>query len=170
VPKVSNFKLKNKKDCQHPNQLDTINVYKMILMYNGVELIYPNINMTSSEESSFIKEINESLKFIRFFSKGRCLAFSIPSKDYFGNQNQLREKDLNPNNTNYSKNYYCSDSTGRNIEIESFVYGDGYGRYIRINYTLNTTGDTLFFVSPYTKIIYVKEYIPSNWKRNIVNW
>src|SRR5690606_19657667 len=114
-------------------------------------------------------DLNGIYNYIKFYKSGRCLIFTIPVKDAFGVPNSLKESDLNPNNKQYKKNYYYS-SDGTNIQIESFVYGDGKGHYAILDYTLNPSGDTLTMQDKYLKIIYKKETIPLSWNRYKIDW
>jgi len=168
VPKKPRFKLKDKQGI-FPAMLDTTNVYKMVEMYNNGKLVFPKSNFSSEERYSSTFEINQVNPYLKFYNNGRCLKFSIPVKDVFGMSNALKESELNPNSQFYSKNYYYS-SNGTNIQIESFVYGDGKGYYVVLDYILNSSGDTLTMQDKYIKIIYKKEPIPLNWNRYEVDW
>lgn len=161
VPKKDNFKLKDKQNNIILDNLDTINIYQLDKRYyNGI--IHPDANDIYSE-SNKVKE------YLIFFSNGRCLGVSIPLKDEFGFENNLKEKDLNPNNSYCDKKYYYSND-GKIIKIESFVYGEGYGRYLIFDYYLNKDGDTLTMNYKSTKEVYVKKNINKNWSRYKVDW
>lgn len=168
VPKNPRFKLKDKQGV-FPVMLDTISVYKMSEMYHSGKLVFPKSYFSSEERYSSTFEINQVNTYLNFYNNGRCLKFSIPVKDVFGIPNTLKESDLNPNNQFYSKNYYYS-SNGTNIQIESFVYGDGQGHYVISDYTLDNSGDTLIMQDKYVKIIYKKETIPLSWNRYKIVW
>ncbi|MDR2221565.1 MAG: hypothetical protein LBE34_02385 [Flavobacteriaceae bacterium] len=160
VPIKPHYKLKDKQEI-FPIMLDTIGVYKMTEMYNNGVLVYPISNSRD--------DLNNIYNYIRFYKNGRCLIFTIPSKNDLGMSNLLKESDLNPNNKNYSKSYYYS-SNGTKIQIESFVCGDGKGHYVILDYMLSATGDTLLMQDKYVKIIYKKETIPLHWKSYKATW
>lgn len=168
VPKRPNFKLKDKQGNITKN-IDTNAVYKMVEMYNDGKLIYPKNNFTGDERYSWTYEINQVEVYIKFYSEGRCLSFSIPVIDPFGNPNKLKESDLNPNTIHYSKNYYYS-SDGMNIQVESFFWNQGQGNYLIRNYVLDETRDILIDEDKYTKKIYKREPLPSDWNRYPVDW
>lgn len=160
VPKRPHYKLKDKQGV-FPVMLDTTSVYKMVEMYDDGVLIYPLSNANDG--------LNSIYNYIKFYKNGRCLRFSIQKFDEKGNPIELVEKDLNPNNQYYTKDYYHS-SNGTNIQIERFVYGDGTGHYVISDHTLNTSGDTLIRQDKYIKIIYKKETIPLSWNRYKIDW
>ena len=160
VPRWPNFRLKDKPNNIVPLRLDTNNIYKMFEVYEDGVKIYPNV------KPSFF---SGSLVYMKFYPNGRVLRFSIPAEDGFGNPNQLKEEDLNPNKEYYSKDYYYSFD-GRNIRIESFVNGDGSGMYVIVNYFLSETGDTIIRHDIVTGIKYKKEIIPPDWKKYKVDW
>lgn len=168
VPKIPRFKLKDKQGV-FPELLDTTNIYRMVEMYDDGNLVYPKNNFSTEERYSFIFEMNQAIRYLKFYPNGRCLMFSIPIKDAFGMPNSLKETDLNPNNQHSSKNYYYSPN-GKDIQMESFVYGDGQGHYFISHYTLDNSGDTLIMQDKYLKIIYKKETIPTNWNRYKIDW
>ncbi len=114
--------------------------------------------------------LNEITNYIKFYPKGRCLEIAIKTKDLLGNENQLKEEDLNPNNSHCGKAYYFSKS-GKIVSVESFAYGQGYGTYLTKNFTLNSQGDTLTFNNQKgSKSIYIKEVLPKNWRNYKVDW
>jgi len=164
VPKQPNFKLKDKRNNQIPTQLDTINLYRLVKKYQGGIEVYPN------DKYNDISVENQGLWYIKFYPNGRCLSFFRSNVFY-----KLQENDLNPNNENYSKDYYYSKD-GKKIKIESFVYGEGYGMYISFDYFLNEKGDTLTNIyepnipARTSVSIYVKQEIPKEWKKYPVDW
>lgn len=168
VTKNPNFKLKNKQGNMI-GSIDTLAIYKMVEMYNNGNLIYPKNNLSTEERYSIVNEINQVNTYIKFYNNGRCLKFSIPIEDSFGMPNELKENDLSPNNQHYSKNYYYS-SNGKNVQIESFVYGDGQGYYVTTNYIFSESKDTLIMQEKGIKIVYKKESIPLNWNEYKVDW
>ena len=87
--------------------------------------------------------------------------------DDLGNSNSINQNDLNPEKAN--KGYYYSPNS-KDIQIESFVYGDGQGHYVISNYTLDNSGDTLIMQDKYVKIMYKKETIPLSWNRYKIDW
>jgi len=160
VPKRPDFSLKDKKNNNVPADLDTVNIYRLSQRFENGAQIYPTGN------GGYLKDI---ISFIKFYSNGRCLEFSILAKDGNGNLYKLKESDLNPNQKDYNKNYYFSKD-GERIEIESFVPGDGFGSYVILKYTLYDSGSKIIYSSPHTKEIYIKEKIPANWKKYSVDW
>lgn len=155
IPKKPKFKLKDKQGV-FPIGLDTINVYKMVEMYNNDNLIYPKALLTNEERYSYVKELNESNQYIKFYPNGRCLMFTVPIKDSLvGSLNSIKSTNLNPQIA--KKSYYYSPD-GINIQIESFVRGDGKGYYIITNYVLDE--DKLIMQDKYIKIIYERVIIP----------
>lgn len=155
IPKRPRFKLKDKPGNIIPLNLDTNNIYKVYERYERNK-IHPSLEDTSSG-------LNKVTSYVKFYSKGRCLTFSIP------NTRKLEEIDLNPNNKYYGKGYYYSKD-GKTVRIENFVYGQGYGIYLIFDYTLNTNGDTLIKIYENSKTIYVKEEIPFEWKNYSIDW
>ncbi len=163
VPKKPNFKLKNKLNNNIPGNLDTENIYRLYKMYYQEELEYP-----SSEDR--YSGLNKLISYKKFYPNGRCLDVAITAKDELGNPNQLKEFNLDPNNPYCSKEYYHSKD-GKEVYNESFVYGEGYGRYLITSFILSKTGDTLTIADKKgSKTIYVKEVLPENWKKYKVDW
>ena len=163
VPKHPNFKLKDKANNIIPTNLDTINIYRLhYKYYDGLET-YPNDSYSSP--SSTANELTKYNMYIKFYNKGRCISFLKPLRDSLGSI----YVDLNPNTSNISKEYYYSKD-GNSIDIESFVYGLGYGRYLKFKYFLNETGDTLTQTYNNTVSIYVKEILPPDWKQYPADW
>ena len=164
VPKVPNFKLKDKPKNRIPTQLDTVNLYRLAKEYHGGVEVY------SIDNYNDIIDNNKGLSYIKFYPNGRCLSFFRPNIFY-----NLQESDLNPNNDNYSKDYYYSKD-GKKIKIESFVYGEGNGMYVSFDYFLNEKGDTLTNIyepnipARTSVSIYVKEEISKKWKKYPVDW
>jgi len=163
VPKHPRFKLKDKSGFTIPENLDTVNIYRLIERYDGGKLVYPKSDLTKEEYYSYIRELQEGVQYIKFYANGRCLSFTISAKDKFGNPNQIKETDLNPNNTISSKNYYYPYNS-KNIQIETFAYGDGHGHYVISDYILDNTGNTLISEG-YFRSIYKKETIPLEWNK-----
>lgn len=162
VPKNPNFKLKDKPNNVIPSNLDVENIYKHYQSYYQGK-IHP------SPDDKYSR-LNEITNYIKFYPNGRCLNITIKAKDELGNPNQLKEYNLDPNNTYCSKEYYHSKD-GKEVHNESFVYGEGYGMYIITSFVLNKTGDTLTIADKKgSKTIYVKEVLPESWKKYKVNW
>jgi hypothetical protein len=161
VPRKPNFKLKDKENNNIPNRLDTINIYRRTQSYYQGK-IEPLLDDKYSQ-------LNKIIIYMKFYSNGRCLSFSISSVDDFGNVNKLKETDLNPNNSNCNKKYYFSKD-GKMINVESFGWGDGCGIYLTMNYFLDNSGDTLTMIYNDSKDIYVKEKLPSDWEKYKVDW
>ncbi len=165
VPKHDRFKFKDKPNNVFPPILDTINIYKLMEAYRKDYMVYP-INTYSQESYPWLKR---NVSYIKFYSNGRCLSFSIPTKNETGLELSLTRADLNPNNPYSSKDYfYCKD--GKKIQIENFIYGEGYGMYVIFDYFLNETGDTLKMIYKNSVDVYVKEKLPSNWEKYKVDW
>lgn len=149
VPKNDKYKFKNKTGFVFPENLDTVNIYRRI----NNEPNNPDFNIL----------------YLKFFTKGRCLSTSIPGKNTYKQPNQLQNNDLNPENSYCTKQYYFSKG-GNKIEIETFLYGLGYGRYVYFDFFLNPAGDTLTMIYKNEADIYIKEVIPADWEKFEVNW
>lgn len=54
-------------------------------------------------------------------------------------------------------------------KIESFVYGQGLGRYIILDYELSKSGDTLISRGGVTQY-FVRQDLPESWKNFEVDW
>ncbi|MGB0869164.1 MAG: hypothetical protein ACPGSD_06180 [Flavobacteriales bacterium] len=147
VPKRERFKLKDKIGV-FPLHLDTVNIYKLEKSYYDNVLIYPD---TNSKEG-----FNSIDSYEKFYGKGRCLSFSLPLNK------KIELEDLNPNNKYYSKDYYYSPN-GQGVEIESFVYGDGYGQYIKLEYSIIENGEYLIQIYKKSKDVYKRVVIPKEW-------
>ena len=170
VPKKPNFKLKDKPNNIIPSNLDTVNIYRLVKLYDRGKLIYPKKNLTKEEQNSFLRELQMGVQYIKFYPKGRCLNISIKAKDELGSPNKLKEDNLNPNNAYCGKEYYHSND-GKEIYKESFVYGEGYGMYSMTSFVLNKTEDTLTIADKKgSKTIYVKETLPTDWQKYKVDW
>ncbi len=150
VPKKDNYKLKNKKGFVKPEWLSTNAVYKLT---NPAVLAEKTQKNTAQTKRHYIK----------FYPEGRCLSIYIP---YI---NQLTETDLNPNNPYCSKDYYYS-ADGETIQFESFVYGEGYGKFVILNYTPASKGDSLILQQKKLQLIYKKEPLPNGWQTYPANW
>jgi hypothetical protein len=112
VPKHPRFEFKDKFNKSISLSIDTGNIYRLTSWTSHGVQHFPNGRLSGFNF------------FIKFFPNGRCLSFSLPAKDKSGNLRVLYEKDLNPNNPNYSKDYYFANDH-QIIEIESFTRGDG---------------------------------------------
>jgi len=166
VPKRDRFQFKQYDGGTIPENLDTVNVYRLETMYFDQVKMYP-LEQEEIQNNAW-GELNRQQMFMRFYPGGRVLLFSIPLKKPDGSINSLTVKDLNPNSPNYSKAYYRAD--GHNIEVEDFVYGEGYGRYIISDFTLSSTGDTLRRKSDRLTEVYVRHSLPEEWKSYNVDW
>jgi hypothetical protein len=147
VPKRPNYRLKDKKNFSIPDNLDTCGIYKL---------------QTTIADKKVKNDKNKH--FIKFFSTGRCLSITIP------NIRELKEKDLNPENSYSKKNYYYYYPDDKIIKIESFVYGEGYGRFVILDYSLTANGDSLLLKTKNSRLIYTKTNIPGKWRKYKVNW
>ena len=170
VPKKPNFKLEDKPNNIIPSNLDTVNIYRLVELYDRGKLIYPKKNLTKEEQNSFLQELQMGVQYIKFYPKGRCLNISIKAKDELGNRNQLKEDNLNPNNAYCSKEYYHSND-GKEIYKESFIYGEGYGMYSTTSFVLNKSGNTITIDDKKgSKTIYVRETLPIDWQIYKADW
>lgn len=151
VPKNPKFKLKDKRGV-FPIGLDTVNVYKLTEMY-----------LNGKKEDLNPNKVNEV--FLKFYSNGRYIRFTVPIKDSLGNPNSIKNSDLNPKMA--EKGYYYSPD-GSNIQIEDFVYGDGNGHYVITNYILDE--DKLITQHKYFKEIYERVIIPDSWEKFNADW
>ena len=86
-----------------------------------------------------------------------------------GRPNTLKSSDLDPSSSRVNGDYYYSND-GKKIQIESFVYGQGYGQYVILDYYLNMSGDTLIQVYKASRDIFVKEIIPPTWEKYPATW
>lgn len=170
VPKRPKYKLKGKQG-NVIFDIDTSSIYKLIGMYDHGNLIFPKNNFSKDERYSIVYEINQVNRYLKFYNNGRCLEFSIPTKNNDNTPNFLKMSDLNPNSKrcNYSKNYYYT-SDGKNIQIENFVYGAGQGHYVILNYIFSASKDTLTMQGENIKMIYKKEAIPLKWNKYKIDW
>lgn len=157
VPKKPAFKLKDK-PFDFPSELDTVNVYKMVYReYMGKPTFSLKDNIWESDP-----DMMKPVFYLKFYPKGRVTRFS---KSTLISQN-LVEKDLNPHLAN--QGYYFYD--GRKIKIETFVYGQGYGMYLMFDYFLTDNGETLTMYYQNSKSIYIRERLPTDWKKYPVDW
>lgn len=157
VPKRPNFTLKDKPKMVFPVKLDTINIYRLEKYY------------FRGKEESLFQNKEMGILYIKFYPNGRCCSFMISRLDEFSLSNKLKPEDLNTNNGRNGKDYYYSED-GKTIQTESFVYGEGFGMYVKFNFFLNEDGDTLNEIDETTKYVYVKEIIPPTWEKYPVNW
>lgn len=160
VPNNPHFDFKDKAENILPKNFSENSIYQLSEAFAQNIKIYPTDSNT---------ELDRVINYIRFYPNGRCLFFSIPSKDKLGNINQLKEEDLNPNNQHSKKNYYYS-SDGNNIEVESFVFGNGNGLYTKTRYNLDSSSITLTMNESSMRMIYKKIELEGNWKSFPVNW
>lgn len=151
VPKIANYKLKNKKGFVFPKKLDTMNIYQ--LKYD-VSLIDGKKYYPKNENGSYNPDIHNADHYIKFFSKRRCLLFS-KRKDPFGFVDSLKISDIAINKGSYVIGYYFSDLRG-NILIETFGKGDGLGKYFIEHLKLNEQGDTLISTNKRSEKVYTK--------------
>jgi hypothetical protein len=161
-PKNPNYKLKDKPNLVMPIGLDTVNIYKMKTVYINGKQEYPFL---PGDYRYGDVRFDRGINYIKFYSKGRCLAFTI--KDNGGNKAVLNENSLNPDNKFYLKGYYYSED-GNIVKVEKFVYGEGNGSYVIFDY--NVQGDSLIKNFKNSQEIYIKEYLPNNWKKYKVDW
>ena len=150
VPKKPKYKLKDKKGNVMTGDLIPTGVFK---------LTRPTVTVAMHPAEA----AQTKRHYIKFFPSGRCLSIFIPY------QNKLTETDFNPNNSYCSKDYYFSDD-GKTIQVESFVYGEGYGKYITLNYTLTPGRDSLILKQKHTQLIYTQTPIPDHWAIYRVDW
>ncbi len=156
VPKHPHFRLKDKKQHRIPDDLDTINIYKLNYRFSfGIET-YPSD--AYDDESGMLKYAF----CLKFYGKGRCMFFGVDPY-------QIMENDLNPNNSYCSKEYFYSKD-GQTFYIESYFNNQGYGHYMISKYKINKTGDTIIKIGKNSKDIYVREILPKHWKKYPVDW
>ncbi|HPE41370.1 MAG TPA: hypothetical protein PLI77_09825 [Bacteroidales bacterium] len=167
VPKRERYKLKDKPNNNIPINLDTVNIYKRIEMYQNGYMVYPTNNYYPENYSYY--ELQDIVSFIQFYPKGRCVSIVISAKGDDGLVNSLKRSDLNPNKPENNKSYYFS-SDGEKIEIETFVYGYGYGDYVILDYYLNEPGDTLKMIYKNSVDVYIKEVLPTEWEKYNIDW
>jgi len=153
VPKKERFRLKDKNGHIFPVKLDTSNIYKLVAI----------------QDYNSNKGFEKTQQYIKFFKNGRCLGVSIPLYEGKSVYRHLKETDLNPNNSFCEKKYYYSPD-GKTIKIESFVYGEGYGKYVILDYILSTSGDSIFLYDKYLSLTYKKEKIPAQWQKYSIDW
>ncbi len=154
VPKHPRFKLKNKQGV-FPVMLDTTAVYKLIDIYNKGQKV--DLSLSAKYD-----------QYLKFFSFGKYMRIVIPAKDSLGNINSIKEEDLNP--IKAIKGYYFS-SDGKNLQVENFVYGEGYGCYVILDYKFDISGDTLYSGILYSSgVVFKKETIPTNWNKYKIDW
>lgn len=167
VPKKDRFRLKDKPGFVLQTSLDTINIYKFTEMYHKGVQVFPE-NKEYKNNASY-SELHATKVYLKFYSNGRCAHISIPSTNELGKENYLKQEDLNTENSYFQKCYYYSTSQ-ENIEIESFVYAEGYGKYIVLEYILNEDGKQLTMIHNKTKIIYTRQFVDTAWRTFKVNW
>lgn len=120
-------------------------------------------NYRNGQKEDQSRHVNR--RFFKFYSNGRYILFSVPIKDSLGNPNSIKNSDLDPKTA--EKGYYYSPD-GINIQIESFVYGEGKGYYVIQNYILNE--NELIMQYEDFKRIYERVVIPSDWKKFNADW
>lgn len=166
VPKRPKFKFKDKPQNKIIENIDTVNVFKLSKMYYDGNEIFPNRQVTNK---NYYPKYNTI--YVKFFSNGRVLLVSLPTKDSIGSSNEIKEEDLNPNKKNSFKEYYYGNDLYL-FEIESFIQGESIGYYLRSKYVINAKGDTITreMFEGKGSAIYVKESLPKNWKKYPVDW
>lgn len=157
VPKKPSFTLKDKQSTPS-SRIDTINIYKMVEMYNDNILIYP-LPDTEKNSKHLYKELNSSCQYIKFHANGRCLFFTIIPRNDLNTPYVLKAKDLLSEKA--KKAYYFSPDE-ENIQIEGFAYGENRGHYVISNYKIDASGENLIMEGKYIKIVYKKEKIPAD--------
>ncbi len=155
VPKNPKYKLQDKQPHSLPNDLDTINVYRLTkILVGGYEVPFP-------DSSVYIYQ--------QFYQNGRCLEFGVTSTDTLGQPNLLNHEMLNPNNPNYKKSYYYCQG-GNVFRVENFQRRKRKGRYIINKYFVGSKGKTINMMKDNVKYIFEMEVIPEEWKKYPVDW
>lgn len=145
-PKYPNYSLKNKKGFELPQNLDTLNLYRLYGYYENDKLVRDE----NYEKLGIYK---------KFYSNSKVLSFGTK---------KLEENNLNPNYGN--KGYYFYKREKNIIVYETFVIAEG-GQYIKLYYKISKEGDTLTGIEKGNKsYVYIKEKIPKEWKRYKPNW
>ncbi len=139
----------------------------MTEVYYDGDRLYPNENILKTEHTK--RMLQESKTYMKFYANGRCLSFSIASKDSLGNEKFLTNNSLNPNSDYYSKDYYYSNSSNSFLE-ESFVYGEGSGMYLIFKYSISMDGEIIKKISGKNESIYKKEILLTTWKEYPIDW
>lgn len=145
-PRKPFFSLKDKKGFVIPANLDTTNLYKYYGYYSTEGLTPANLE-------------NRWDIYEKFCERGRAYSFGTA---------KLEETNLNPEKA--SKGYYFYDTKKQILYYETYVNADG-GTAITLKLKISNNGDTITDITEGKKgNVYIKEKIPTSWKRHKVNW
>lgn len=161
VPKKPKFKLKDKM-FMFPTNLDTNSIYVLEESYYDDKLTFSFKKDVWPEYSSSKNYVNA----IVFLSRGRCLSVNLPLVNQKIDFKSMKSDNFSPEMNH--KNYYFFD--GKKIQIESFVYGEGYGRYLIFDYFLDENGETLTKKYKLSESIYRRYSKPDDINFPEVNW
>ncbi len=161
VPKKPKFKLKDK-IFTFPANLDTNSIYILEESYYDNELTFSFKKNVWPEYSSSRNHVNA----IIFLSRGRCLSVNLPLINNTIDLKSIGSDNFSPERNH--KKYYFFD--GKKIQIESFVYGEGYGRYLIFDHFLDKNGQTLTKKYESSVSIYRRYPKPININFPEVNW
>ncbi len=156
VPKKPKFKLKDK-IFMFPTNLDTNSIYVLEESYYDDKLTFSFKKDVWPEYSSSKNYVNA----IVFLSRGRCLSVNLPLVNQKIDFKSMKSDNFSPERNH--KKYYFFD--GKKIQIESFVYGQGYGMYLIFDYFLVENGQTL--TEKYEKSVSIYKRYP---KPNDINF
>lgn len=161
VPKKPKLKLKDKM-FMFPANLDTNSIYVLEESYYNDLLTFSLKKGVWPEHSSSKNYVNA----IIFLSRGRCLSVNLPLLNREIDFKSMESDNFTPEKNH--KQYYFFD--GKKIQIESFVYGEGYGIYLIFDYFLYENGQTLIEKYKLSKSIYRKYSKPNHINFPKVTW
>lgn len=161
VPKRPRYELKNMK-FELDSKLDLENIYFNVSFKDSQDK-----NLVVKNREEWTEEYARKLWIVyyKFYANGRVSSFSFDPVDKKGKIRSLTNNDLDPNY--HSKDYYITQ--GDKIVIERFVYGTGYGTYVKKKYNLKINGD-FEYKDQYYSILYSKEKLPSSFIKYEIDW
>lgn len=162
VPKKPKFELKDKMFL-FPSNLDTNSIYVLEKMYYDNKLI---LSFRDDIWPDYYSSSKNHVNAIVFLSKGRCLSVNLPLSNRQIDFKSIKSDNFTPEKNH--KDYYFFD--GNKIQIESFVYGEGYGRYLIFDYFLDENGQILIQKYKLSESIYRKYSKPNDINFPKVNW
>ena len=161
IPKRPNFKLKDKEFIYPPN-LKKNSIYVLEEEYYDNELIF---SFKKNIWPDYISSKNWANGII-FLDFGRCLGVNVPIINQEIDLKLSKPEDFNPAKNHKEYFYYDMDK----IQIESFVYGEGYGRYLIFDYKLDESGNFLTQEYKLSKSVYKKYNLPLDFKIKKIDW
>jgi hypothetical protein len=154
VPINPDYELKDKAGFYISPVIDENVIYRMVKEYFGEQQVYGQPKSLIYDE--WMQEYNSTNLYNIFLAKGRFLEVSTQKQDVYGNKIRISSANISTTLPRTFKGYYFFNNANY-IEIETFVYGEGLGKYVQLEYSVTAVEDTLILSNDKRTAYYVRQ-------------